>query len=150
MQDISSVFNEFSNYLKDNLYEIEIVQIQSNVPPDLTYRNIVRDLSNCDKRIGDKDYAGAITSARTVVEGVCKENLTILGEKVTDENLSLPKLFNLLSKHLNLDSSNTKFEKSLKEITSGLSKVIQGLSEVRNQSSDSHSKTVNPQFHHAV
>lgn len=150
LQDISSVFNEFSNYLEDNLYEIEIVKVQCDVPPDLTYQNIVRDLNNCEKRIADKDYAGAITSARTVVEGVCKDLLIVLGQNVTDETPSLPKLFNNLSKHLNLDSSNKKFDDSLKGIVSGLNKIIQGLTEVRNRSSDSHATKLNPTYHHAV
>jgi len=150
LQDISVLFNDCSNYLEDNLYEIEIVKVQCSIPPDLTYQNIVRDLNNCDKRIADKDYAGAITSAKTLVEGVCKEILNILAENSNDENLTLPKLFNNLSKYLNLDSSNKKFDKSLKEIISGFTKVIQGLTEVRNMSSDSHSKMGNPSFHHAV
>ncbi|MFC6040130.1 abortive infection family protein [Paenisporosarcina macmurdoensis] len=150
MVGVSNLFNEYSNYLEDNMYHVEIVKIECDVPVDLTYQNIVRDLNNCDKRIADKDYSGAITSAKTLVEGVCKEILNILGEDISVENYNLPKLFNHLSKHLNLDSSNKSFEKSLKEITTGLTKVIQGLAEVRNLSSDSHSKTVNPSFHHAV
>lgn len=150
LDDISNFFNKYSNYLEENMYQVELVKVEAEIPHKLTYTSIVRDLANCDIRVENEDYSGAITSARSVVEGVCKEIIHDMGGEVPEGKISLPKLFSILSKQLNLDPSNKKFDDSLKEIVSGFNKVIHGLTEVRNASGDSHSKKVNPSFHHAV
>ena len=147
---ISTMFNTFSSYIEDNMYEVKIVEIKCDVPKNLTFENIKRDLNNCEIRIESNDFTGAITSSKTLVEGVCKEILLLVTGKTIEDNVTLPKLFNIVSKHLNLDPSNESYDKSLKEIVSGLNKIIHGLSEVRNTAGDSHSKNVNPSFHHAV
>lgn len=150
LEVISDAFNPYIDYLEENMYEVEIVKVDVEIPEVLTYVSITNALANCESRIGDGDYSGAITSAKTLVEGVCKEILLIKGIEVQSETDSLPKLYNNLTKVLNLDSSNPKLDTSLKEITSGLNKIIKGLAEVRNLSGDSHAKTVKPSFHHAV
>lgn len=148
---IASTMNKYSTYLEDNLYKIEIVKIDCEVPKDLTYEGIRQDLIKCEARLESKDYAGAITSAKTLVEGVCKELLLLKGLEENSNKDNLPKLYTELTKLLNLNSSNPKLDDSLREITSGLNKIIKGLAEVRNNAGDSHAKT-NPQpaFHHAV
>lgn len=148
---IASTINKYSTYLEDNLYKIEIVKIDCEVPKDLTYEGIRRDLNKCDVRLESEDYAGAITSAKTLIEGVCKELLLLKGLEVNSDRDNLPKIYTELTKQLNLNSSNPKLDDSLREITSGLNKIIKGLAEVRNISGDSHAKT-NPQpsFHHAL
>lgn len=147
---LKNLFNKHCNYLEKNMYEIEIIKLECELPKELHYINIVEDLNKCEKRILEKDYRGAISSSRTVVEGVMKEILTILGENISEGNHNIPKLFNDLSKKLNMDTNNIKLDNSLKEIISGLNKIIKGLNELRNMSGDSHSKQVQPLFHHAV
>lgn len=147
---IAMIFNKYSTYLEDNLYEVEIVKVECEIPKELTYRGIQSDLLKCETRISDGDFAGAITSAKTLVEGVCKEILVIKGIDPISDTDSLPKLYTDLTKQLNLNSANPKLDNSLKEITSGLNKVIKGLAEVRNLSGDSHAKISTPSFHHAV
>lgn len=150
LEVISNAFNPYIFYLEENMYEVEIVKIEVKVPKELTYKSITNALENCETRINAEDYSGAITSAKTLVEGVCKEILLLKEIDVRNDNDNLPKLYNDLTKHLNLNSDNPKVENSLKEITSGLNKVIKGLAEVRNLSGDSHAKTLTPSFHHAV
>lgn len=147
---IAMIFNKFSTFLEDNFYQVEIVKIECEIPKDLTYKGIQSDLLKCETRIGNGDYAGSITSAKTLVEGVCKEILLIKGIDTKTDHDNLPKLYTELTKELNLNSANPKLDNSLKEITSGLNKVIKGLAEVRNLSGDSHAKIVTPSFHHAV
>lgn len=149
LSTISDAFNTVSSHLEENLYEIEIVKIKCDIPPELNYQSIIKDLENCENRISNDDYSGAITSAKTLVEGVVKELLTIFNQPIGN-SVSLTSLFSSLSKHLNLDASNDKYEKSLKKMISGFTQVVQGISEVRNQAGDSHSKKFNPSFHHAV
>lgn len=147
---LMNLFNQHCNYLERNMYEVEIVKLDCELPKELHYINIVDDLNKCDKKLLEQDYRGAITSARTVVEGVMKEILTILGEDVSSSNPNFPKLFNDLSKKLNMDTSNKELDNSLKEIISGLNKIIKGLNELRNKGGDGHSKRLQPLFHHAV
>lgn len=147
---IASIFNRFSTYLEDNLYEVEIVKIDCTIPRELSFLNIHRDLENCEVRMNSQDYAGAITSSKTLVEGVCKELIEVLAIDYDSDNTKLPQLFNVLSQNLNLDASNPKYDKSLKEIISGLHKIVNGLSTVRNEAGDSHSRIINPSYHHAA
>ncbi|WP_186673964.1 abortive infection family protein [Sporosarcina sp. BP05] len=147
---LKNLFNKHCNYLEKNMYEVEIVKIDCELPKELHYINIVEDLNKCDKKLLEQDYRGAITSARTVVEGVMKEILTILGEDVSEANPNFPRLFNDLSKKLNMDASKKGLDNPLKEIISGLNKIINGLNELRNMSGDGHSKQLQPLFHHAV
>ncbi|WP_394122228.1 abortive infection family protein [Planococcus donghaensis] len=150
LEVISNAFNPYIFYLEENMYEVEIVKVNVDFPKILTYVGIVRDLDNCDSRIEKGDYSGAITSAKTLVEGVCKELLTILGEDTSNAGEKFPKLVTRTLNTLNLDASNEAFTNQLKEIVNGLNKTIVGLNEVRNTMGDSHSKTFNPSFHHAV
>lgn len=150
IDSISYAYNPYISYLEENMYEVEIVKVEVGIPAELTYTSITDALNNCETRINNGDYSGAITSAKTLVEGVCKEILLLKGIDVKNDNDNLPKLYNDLSKHLTLNSDNPKVGNSLKEITSGLNKVIKGLAEVRNSSGDSHAKRLTPTFHHAV
>ena len=150
LEAISDLLNPYINLIEEKMYEVEIVRINTDIPKDLTYISIVNDIANCEARIESADYSGAITSAKSLVEGVCKELLTILGEDTSDRAEKFPKLVSRTLMKLNLHSSNKKLDDTLKEITSGLSKTINGLNDIRNISGDSHSKTLNPSFHHAV
>ncbi|MGK7380030.1 abortive infection family protein [Planococcus sp. 1R117A] len=147
---ISHVYNPYISYLEEKMYEIEIVKVEADIPEELTYVSIVSDLENCSSRIEKGDYAGAITSAKTLVEGVCKELLSILGEDTSNKSEKFPKLVSRTLHSLNLNASSEELNIHLKEIVSGLSKTISGLNDVRNAGGDSHSKTLNPSFHHAV
>lgn len=147
---ISMVLNTFANYLEDNMYEVQMVKIECELPKYLTYESIINDFENCEKRIQTKDYAGAITSARSMLEGACKELLLKFDIDLEDKKPDVPTLFKNVRNVLNLDPSNKDLENSLRNIITGLNKVVDGLNEIRNKSGDGHSKQRNPSYHHAV
>jgi len=96
------------------------------------------------------DPEGAITSARTLLETVCKH---ILDQKEVayGENIEFHQLYKLVSDNLNL-SPGQHTEKIFKQILGGCSSVINGLGSLRNKLGDAHGKSikhVRPSSRHA-
>ncbi len=89
-----------------------------------------------DRRIVDPE--GAITSARTLIESVCKH---ILDEAAIsyDDATDLPKLYKQTAEILNLAPSQHT-EPIFKQILGGCTAVIEGLGSLRNRLSDAHGK----------
>ncbi|WP_366248377.1 abortive infection family protein [Terribacillus aidingensis] len=147
--EITALFNKLISYLDDNMYEVQIIKVESDIPKELKFDSIIDDLMNCETRIDVGDYSGAITSARSMVEGVCKEILIKCGVKEISYN-SVPSLFDKVRKVLNLDPSDESLDKPLKQIISGLNKTVGGLNEIRNKVGDGHAGRRRPTLHHAV
>lgn len=101
-----------------------------------------------ERRASDPD--GAITSARTLLETVCKHILD--NEQIEyDEKADLPKLYTLAASQLNLAPSQHT-EKVFKQILGGCQAVVEGLGALRNRLSDAHGKGkagVRPDQEHA-
>lgn len=84
------------------------------------------------------DPEGAITSARTLLESVCKH---ILDEESTTYNDKddLPKLYRLTAEKLNIAPSQHT-EEVFRQILGGCTAVVEGLGTLRNRLSDAHGK----------
>jgi uncharacterized protein YfkK (UPF0435 family) len=89
-----------------------------------------------DRRISDPE--GAITSARTLLEAVCKHVLDEDNISYQDKD-DLPKLYSLVAKHLNLSPSQHT-EQLFKQILGGCHAVVEGLGALRNKLSDAHAR----------
>lgn len=101
-----------------------------------------------DRRATDPE--GAITSARSLVETVCKHILDDLGEPYED-GADLPVLYKLTAKRLNLAPS-AHTEQVFKQILSGCQSIVEGLGALRNKHGDAHGKgprAVKPSARHA-
>lgn len=85
-----------------------------------------------------RDPEGAITSARTLLETVCKY---ILDSKaiVYDDKASLPKLYHLTAQQLNL-APGQHTEEVFKQILGGCQAIVGGLGSLRNRLSDAHGR----------
>jgi hypothetical protein len=96
------------------------------------------------------DPEGAITTARTLVETICKYILDNLNIQYED-NIDLPKLYNITANQLNLAPQN-HHEEIFKQILGGCQSVINGLGSLRNKVGDAHGKGlryVKPHERHA-
>jgi hypothetical protein len=84
------------------------------------------------------DAEGAITSARTLLESVCKH---ILDEEAIayDDKDDLPKLYRKTSEKLNIAPSQHT-EEVFKQILGGCTAAVEGLGTLRNRLSDAHGK----------
>jgi hypothetical protein len=89
-----------------------------------------------DRRVDDPD--GAITSARTLLESVCKH---ILDEASVpyEDSADLNKLYRLTAESLKI-APTQHTEQVFKQILGGCTAVVEGLGALRNRLSDSHGK----------
>jgi hypothetical protein len=96
------------------------------------------------------DPEGAITSARTLLESVCKHILD--EEQVSyDDKDDIPKLYRKTAEKLNIAPSQHT-EEVFKMILGGCTAVVEGLGTLRNRLSDAHGKgkiAAKPQPRHA-
>jgi abortive infection Abi-like protein len=96
------------------------------------------------------DPEGAITSARTLLETVCKHILD--GMDVTySEKADLPALMKLTAEQLSL-APNQHSEDAFKRILGGAANVVEGLGSLRNKIGDAHGRgrrQVKPSPRHA-
>ncbi|EPG8551579.1 TPA: abortive infection family protein [Klebsiella pneumoniae] len=90
-----------------------------------------------ERRHTDPD--GAITSARTLLETVCKHILDDMGVAYNNKNIEMSELYKILSKELNL-SADQHTESIFKQILGGCSAVVNGLGTLRNKLGDAHGK----------
>jgi Abortive infection C-terminus len=101
-----------------------------------------------ERRVSDPD--GAITSARTLLETVCKHLLDAAGAEY-DPTADLPKLYGLTAKTLRLAPSQHT-EPILKQVLGGCIAVVDGIGAMRNKLGDAHGKgeaDANPEPRHA-
>ncbi len=84
------------------------------------------------------DPEGAITSARTLIESVCKHILDESGVSY-DDGADLPKLYKLTAETLRLAPSQHT-EQVFKQILGGCTAIVEGLGSLRNRLSDAHGK----------
>lgn len=147
---VRSCINEYIDYLEDEQIDVKIIHVPSQIPDRLTFAHIKEDLAKCEKRFNEEDYSGAITSARSLVEGVCNEILgNITGTQLEDQP-DLPALFKQVRKHLNLDTKNPKLEQPLKQVLNGLVNIVNGLAQIRNENGDAHHRRYEVNKHHAL
>lgn len=147
---VSSTFNMFIDYLEEQQLDVKIIQVEAELPRELTFEHILESIDKCENRINTGDYSGAVTSAKTLVEGVCKELLHKFSDKTIDNKTDLPALFTKVRQKLNLDPSDPDLDKALKEVLTGLIKVVNGISEIRNKRGDSHIPIYKIDRHHAL
>lgn len=96
------------------------------------------------------DPDGAITSARTLLETVCKRILDEAGEKYSDKD-DLPALYKGVANKLNIAPSQHT-EDAFKRILGGATSVVEGLGSLRNKIGDAHGqggKPIRPVARHA-
>ena len=89
-----------------------------------------------DRLIDDSE--GAITSARTLLESVCKHILDQAGEAY-DDGEDLPKLYYLTARQLNLAP-----DQHSGQMLGGCQSIVNGLASVRNRFGDAHGHGAHP------
>lgn len=98
-----------------------------------------------------RDPEGAITSARTLIETVCKHILDTVGQPYED-NGDVSRLYKTAAKSLNL-SPEQHAATNFKQILTGASAIIDGLAGLRNTLGDAHGRshsTGKPATRHAM
>lgn len=99
----------------------------------------------------ESDPEGAITSARTLLETVCKHVLDEANVMYEKGRTDLPDLYKLVAKELNL-APDQHTQDVFKQILGGVTSVVHGLGAMRNRLGDAHGqgkKPVRPAPRHA-
>ena len=110
---------------------------------------ILEKIEKAEARLGDKDFEGAITVARSLVETVLQELDARLPGEATDAKGDLLKLYKAVQRKLRLDPKDQDVE-SLRKILQGLAGIVDGLAGIRNRMSDAHPRKFKPHRHHAI
>lgn len=147
---VNRTFNGYIDYMEEKQLDVKIEYVGYEIPKELKFETILESIEKCQQRIIVGDYSGAVTSARTLVEGVCKEILFKFPDVTLDNNKSLPSLLTEVRRKLNLSPSDPELNKSLKEVLTGLIQIVNGISEVRNKRGDSHLSEYKIDRHHAL
>lgn len=118
----------------------------SQTPTDNETREILAGLSSqavndawlkaFNRKSGDPE--GAITSARSLLESVCKRILDKKGISYSD-NEKLPKLYSMTASTLKI-APNQQTNEAMKQILGGSVTVVEGLATLRNRAGDAHGK----------
>jgi uncharacterized protein YfkK (UPF0435 family) len=125
---------------------LAMLEMEARSPSDVSISETVQAVSSAyilevwkkalERRATDSE--GAITTARTLLESVCKHILDAASVTYED-SADLPKLYTLTAKQLNLSPSQHT-EQLFKQILGGCQTVVEGLGALRNRHSDAHGK----------
>jgi hypothetical protein len=146
------LWNEFEPLLaaceaKENLAAEDTI---SDVLTNFDSLTIGRTWRNMINRVSD-DPEGAITTARTLLESVCKHILDSKNVDYDGSSIELPDLYKKTAKELNL-SPDQHSEQVFKQILGSCSGVVSGLGAMRNKLGDAHGKgrsNIRPEGRHA-
>jgi hypothetical protein len=96
-------------------------------PSHLSHAFIMEQIEKCRTKMGQGDYDGAITNARSLAEAVLAAIEKEWNSNAPDYDGDLPKLYKCVQKHLNLSPENPKISNSLKQTLTGFISIIGGL-----------------------
>jgi len=160
-EQLLKIFNE---YLEADRYEICETQKMSGRPifaarsittpimlDNLTkfdYKFVKEQLEKCDLKLREADYDGAISSARSLVEGVLGEiSLKCTGNRLEDSGDLLGD-YKKVKDLLNLSEEKITNE-CLKGIIRSLNGIIQNIDTLSNKMGDRHRPIISPAGHQA-
>jgi Abortive infection C-terminus len=139
-------------YYPDLELEEEAGLVETEGLERIDFNYIQDQIKKCVAKISEKDFDGAVTNSRTLLESIC---LYIYEKKegVYNYKGNLIKLYKDVSKILNMTPSDYSDE-YLKQILSGVFSIVNGVSGLRNKYSDAHGsspkKTYKIDARHAV
>lgn len=112
---------------------------------------IEQQIKKCDQKLSEKDYDGAITNSRSLLEAVLSEiEQELSPQSIKPYDGDLVKLYKRVQKLLNLEPSRTDIAGPLNQVLGGLASIISGISGLRNRMSDAHVCSYQPAKRHAI
>jgi len=128
-------------YYPDFDLDEEAELVETNALENIDFEYIQEQVKKCNNKIAEKDFEGAITNSRTLLESIC---LYIFEKKAGqyDYKGNLIKLYKDVSGILNMTPADYP-DGNLKQILSGVFSIINGVSGLRNDFSDAHGSSPN-------
>jgi hypothetical protein len=127
-------------------FDIDVVELIETKELDrISFEYIHEQIRKCNSKIADKDFEGAITNARALIESICLFILESKTKKKHEYDGNLIKLYKVVASFIKMSPGDYE-DDNLKQILSGVFSIINGVSGLRNNFSDSHgtapSKTI--------
>lgn len=143
--------SEFTKYPKPSVTQIEILKLKLlglkgvyvEVPKvkAINFEYINEQIKKSEEKMLSKDYDGAITNSRSLLESVLLFIITKKGLPTDNLKGDLPRMFNSVMNILQLDPKQTK-DKDFLQMISGCYSIVNGLASYRNRESDAHGKII--------
>ncbi|MDR3455846.1 MAG: abortive infection family protein [Verrucomicrobiae bacterium] len=152
-------YSERREFIRNEFHPLlTMLESEAGVPSDSSISVTVQAVSSeyiqevwkkaLERRATDPE--AAITTARTLLESVCKHILDKTGASY-DNAADLPKLYSLTAKQINLSPSQHT-EQIFKQTLGGCQTVIEGIGALRNHHGDAHGSgaaRIRPSSRHA-
>ncbi len=103
----------------------------------ISFDYIHDQIRKCDSKIASKDFDGAVTNARTLIESICLFILESKTKKKQEYDGNLIRLYKSVASLLKMSPGDYD-DDNLKQILSGIFSIINGVSGLRNTYGDSH------------
>jgi len=103
----------------------------------ISFEYINEQIRKCNSKIADKDFDGAVTNARNLIESICLFILESKTKKKYNYDGNIIKLYKSVAQLLKMSPGDYD-DDNLKQILSGVFSIINGVSGLRNTFSDSH------------
>ncbi len=137
----------YDRYYRVDSLRKEAIDIESEV--SLSHDFITEQIQKSKEKLEQKDYDGAITNARSLVESFQEELIKKAGSEVPKYDGDIGKLYKATKKVLNLDPSQKDLSENLKQVLSSLNGLVMGIGGLSNKMGDRHARTYKPERHHA-
>lgn len=119
-------------------FDIEISElVEAKELERISFQYIHEQVRKCNFKIADKDFDGAVTNARTLIESICLFILESKTKQKHEYDGNLIKLYKSVASLLKMSPGDYD-DDNLKQILSGVFSIINGVSGLRNTFSDSH------------
>ena len=119
-------------------FDIETTElIETKELERVSFEYIHEQINKCNNKIAEKDFDGAVTNARTLIESICLFILESKTKTKQDYDGNLIKLYKVIATILNLSPGDYE-EGNIRQILSGVFSIINGVSGLRNTDGDSH------------
>jgi len=119
-------------------FDIDIAElVQTKELDRISFEYIHEQIRKCNSKIADKDFDGAVTNARTLIESICLFILESKTKQKHEYDGNLIKLYKSVASLLKMSPGDYD-DVNLKQILSGVFSIINGVSGLRNTFSDSH------------
>ncbi|RPH95476.1 hypothetical protein EHM69_04200 [candidate division KSB1 bacterium] len=155
-----SAIDKLNKYLEFDDYKVELRGKSCIVlrlhPTDVTAANIDKlsdefvqeQIHKCEEKLGIGDSDGAITNARSLIEGVLNcIHYEILGV-VLDKSGDLQKDYKKVRDLLNM-SPEKYSDEAIRQVLNGFQSIVSGIDSLSNQMGDRHRRRVKPDIRHA-
>ncbi len=106
-------------------------------------------IAKCQDKITSKDYSGAITNARTLLESVLIYAIETIEKTDINNDGNLDNLWSKTKKALKIKYTKDEIPDFVFQTLSGLDTVVKGLAGISNNAGDRHANKFSARKHHA-